>query len=371
MLPRRRATLSLIAAISLLAAPLPNHLLFPLTQQRATAQDASQLYEQVNPAVVTIKNGQGHGSGFIVSANGLIITNAHVVDGQNRVVTLVLHDGREVSADVIGFDSTGTDLAALRVYTPLNLPALPLAAAHTIKVGQTVFAIGTPFTEAYRNTLSTGIISRMDAEQGLVQHNANINPGNSGGPLLNSAGEVVGVNVSGDIRNVVYDLEGRPIGTTKSGINFAVSRDRLAAFLQAVNRNDLSPVSRIDRRPSRPDPQTLTLNGQPIQGTLTSKDPQVEQGNYAKLYRFKGKAGQAIALELTSKDFNPLLTLYQEISTSNGTNYELVGRNDDRGPGDFNSRLTVQLPADGQYLLLVRSAEAGGVGNYQLVAQEQ
>lgn len=165
----------------------PTISLFPSLAQPAVAQSAesmaSRVYQQASPAVVTIKNGSGHGSGFIVSADGWIITNAHVVADSPRIVTVRLNDGRQVPADVIGFAHNGVDLAALKIYGATNLPSLPLAPADSIQVGQNIFVIGTPLSEEYQNTLSRGIISRFSRRDGVIQHDANTNAGNSGAPF--------------------------------------------------------------------------------------------------------------------------------------------------------------------------------------------
>jgi serine protease Do len=111
--------------------------------QTAEEREANRVCEKASLAVVTIKNGNGHGSGFLVSQDGLIITNAHVVDGSPSVVTVVFKDGKQVPADVIGFAMGGADLAALKIQNRKNLPVLSLARSGSAKVGYRAFAIGT------------------------------------------------------------------------------------------------------------------------------------------------------------------------------------------------------------------------------------
>jgi serine protease Do len=141
------------------------------------------------------------GSGVIVDERGIIITNRHVV-GTNKAVTVCLHDGTKLSADVMTGDPA-CDLAIVRVHSKKNLPALALAPADDLMVGETVIAIGHPY--GYTNTVSTGIISALGREitmptqdviGGLIQITAAINPGNSGGALLNINGELIGINVA-------------------------------------------------------------------------------------------------------------------------------------------------------------------------------
>lgn len=157
-------------------------------------QTRIQLYEKASPAVVAISTGLGHGSGFIVSPDGLVLTNAHVVQGSPSTVTIVLSNGKQVLADVVGFASKGLDLAALKIRNQSNLPTLTLASPSSVRVGQSVYAIGTPLSVTLQNTFTYGIVTRIDLENGLIQHDAAINLGNSGGPLLNSQGEVIGIN---------------------------------------------------------------------------------------------------------------------------------------------------------------------------------
>ncbi len=168
---------------------------------------ANQVCTKGGAAVVTVKNGNGHGSGFLVSQDGLIITNAHVVDGGPSVVTVAFRDGKQVPADVIGFARGGVDLAALKIQNRKNLPHLNLARPGTAKVGYQVFAIGSPLDADNRDTCTQGNISRIRPD-GIIQHTATLNLGNSGGPLLNSKGEVIGVNTS-DSRGYFLGINGK------------------------------------------------------------------------------------------------------------------------------------------------------------------
>ena len=138
---------------------------------------------------------RGQGSGFIVSADGLILTNAHVVRDA-KDVTVKLTDRREFQAKVLGSDAK-TDIAVLRIDAK-NLPAVPVGSVRDLKVGEWVLAIGSPF--GFENTVTAGVVSakgRSLPDDGFVpfiQTDAAVNPGNSGGPLFNSRGEVIGIN---------------------------------------------------------------------------------------------------------------------------------------------------------------------------------
>jgi serine protease Do len=138
---------------------------------------------------------RGEGSGFIVSADGVVLTNAHVVDGASKV-TVRLTDGREFVAKVVGTDKK-TDIAVLRVDAK-NLPTVRIGNPANTRVGEWVVAIGSPY--GFENTVTAGIVSAKSRSLPdgtyvpFIQTDAAVNPGNSGGPLFNLAGEVIGIN---------------------------------------------------------------------------------------------------------------------------------------------------------------------------------
>ncbi len=148
----------------------------------------------------------GGGSGFIITSDGLILTNKHVVEDPEADYTVLLNDERKFEATVI-FRNSKNDIALLRIQAK-NLPKVTLGDSETAVIGQTVIAIGNALGE-YRNTVSTGVISGLarsiktrsgsgnsELLNGAIQTDAAINPGNSGGPLLNLSGEVIGVNTA-------------------------------------------------------------------------------------------------------------------------------------------------------------------------------
>ncbi|HEY7738609.1 MAG TPA: trypsin-like peptidase domain-containing protein [Candidatus Limnocylindria bacterium] len=197
------------------------------TVEQVTLDETSAVIEAVNnvaPAVVTINvtvatGGSGSGSGFIFDPDGWILTNRHVAgDASSMIVTLA--DSRQFDARLIGVD-TLTDLAIIKI-DATGLPTAPIGTSASLEIGQKAIAIGNPLGD-YADTVTTGVVSGLgrqivagdglssEALNHLIQTDAAINPGNSGGPLVNSIGQVIGINTA--------------IATSAEGIGFAVPID--------------------------------------------------------------------------------------------------------------------------------------------------
>lgn len=202
------------------------------------------LFEQLSPSVVYVTNlaqrrdrfsmdvtsiPQGTGSGFVWDKKGTIITNFHVVKGAQGV-EVTLADGSVWKARPVGFEPD-KDLAVIAIDAPAELlTPIPVGKSATLKVGQKVMAIGNPF--GLDHTLTTGVISGLDREiqaltgrpiAGAIQTDAAINPGNSGGPLLDSQGQLIGINTA------IYSPSG-----AYAGIGFAVPVDTVSRLVPEI-----------------------------------------------------------------------------------------------------------------------------------------
>lgn len=173
----------------------------PIEPSAAVSAASAEMIEVAHESVVQVRSrGRGAGAGVIWAAEGLVLTNHHVVAGERRGsrVQVVLHDGRALDAEVVkrGIE---LDLALLRIEeASADLPAAPVGDSGALRVGQLVYAIGHPWGRL--GAVTAGIVSGLDVVRGAggraryVQSDVALAPGNSGGPLLNARGEVVGIN---------------------------------------------------------------------------------------------------------------------------------------------------------------------------------
>jgi serine protease Do len=228
---------------------------------------------------------RGVGSGFILSSDGFVMTNAHVVDGADQVI-VTLPDKREFKARIVGADKR-TDVAVVKIEAT-GLPAVKVGDVSRLKVGEWVMAIGSPF--GLDNTVTAGIVSAKQRDTGdylpFIQTDVAINPGNSGGPLINMRGEVVGIN------SQIYSRSGGFMG-----ISFAIPIDeavRVSDQLRATGRVQRGRLGVQIDQVSKEVAESLGLAK--AQGALVRG---VEQGSPAEkagleagdiILRFDGKA---------------------------------------------------------------------------------
>jgi len=176
---------------------------------------------------------RGVGSGFIIDSNGLILTNAHVVEGATTIY-VTLTDKREFKAKLLGMDKR-TDVAVVKI-DARELPKLPLGDSSRVRVGEWVLAIGSPF--GLENTVTAGIVSAKSRDTGdylpFIQTDVAVNPGNSGGPLLNTAGQVIGIN------SQIFSRSGGYMG-----ISFAIPIDEAIRVADQLRTNGRMTRGRI------------------------------------------------------------------------------------------------------------------------------
>jgi S1-C subfamily serine protease len=206
------------------------------TSTSASSATAATVYKQDLPGVVTITSivssaqgtGQATGSGVVLDTKGDILTNAHVIAGGSHL-QVTFSDGRTVNAVVVG-SSSSADLAVIRVAVAAStLTPLTLGNSSSVQVGDTVYAIGSPF--GLSGTLTEGIVSNVNQSgaaqgnslTGLMQTDAAINPGNSGGPLVNAQGQVIGINNS-----IISPVDGNV------GVGFAIPSNQVKQILTSL-----------------------------------------------------------------------------------------------------------------------------------------
>lgn len=201
----------------------------PITQQKNTSSgnaviaptatggiNIPEIVTKVSPAVVGVSTKsvstnifgfnnepqEGIGSGFIFSEEGYVLTNFHVISGANQV-KVIFNNGKEVNAKIVNYNQQ-SDLAVLKITDKVDLPGVAtLGDSESLQVGEQVVAIGNPLGKEYLGSVTTGIVSAVSRDveidgkkMNLIQTDTAINPGNSGGPLINSRGEVIGINTA-------------------------------------------------------------------------------------------------------------------------------------------------------------------------------
>lgn len=197
-----------------------------LTAQSYEADEKINIsvYEKINPAIVSVDaqlpDGFSAGTGCIISKDGLILTGSHVVEGCENV-EVTTYDGEVYKGQVIATMDKNKDLALIKIKPKTQLKIATLGNSDEIKVGQKVLTIGNPF--GFSGTLTQGIISRIDYTKKRIQTDAAINPGCSGGPLLNTSGEIIGINQS------IYNPDKN---ISNIGIGFAIPINDAKNFIE-------------------------------------------------------------------------------------------------------------------------------------------
>ena len=234
-----------------------------------TPATAKQIYDGAKDAVAYIRaampQGTGTGTGFAVTDDGLIVTNAHVVEGATEIQVQLGTGGSPQAAQLVGV-AASKDLAVLRIDTGgRTIPTLKLADSSKVGVGDATYAIGNPY--GLDHTFTTGIVSALGREiqapdgsaiDGAIQTDAAINPGNSGGPLLNGVGQVIGVN-----SQIVSSSQTGSGGNV--GIGFAIPSNTVAQVLAQATSGGLDSGSQAQAPQQAQQPQQQSLADQLLQ----------------------------------------------------------------------------------------------------------
>jgi serine protease Do len=281
---------------------------------------------------------RSQGSGFIISSDGLILTNAHVVR-EAKEVTIKLSDRREFKAKVLGSD-TSTDIAVLRVDVK-DLPAVRLGDSQQLQVGDPVLAIGSPF--GFEQTATQGIVSAKgrslpgDTSVPFIQTDAAVNPGNSGGPLFDGSGAVVGINAqiysqSGGYQGLSFAI---PINVALKVMDQIVasgraSHARLGVTVQDLNQSlaesfglsrpdgaligSVSPESAAAHSGLQPGDVVLAVNDEPItrSGDLSSRISLSIPGETVRLKVWRDRAPRELSVKLGRADDSALTPVQRE-----------------------------------------------------------
>jgi putative serine protease PepD len=219
--------------------------LLPSSRLAGEALDVAGVVSAVEPAVVSVessigRSGVSSGTGVILTADGEVLTNAHVVEGGGSIRVTLVGEARARVADIVGVDR-GADLALLQIQGASGLPTVRLGDSSAVQVGDDVVAIGNALALRGGPTVTRGIVSALDRTldtdtgtmTGLIQTDASISSGNSGGPLVNAFGEVIGINTAVATGSRASSAE---------NIGFAIAMDRALPVVERLRGGAATPV---------------------------------------------------------------------------------------------------------------------------------
>jgi serine protease Do len=286
----------------------------------------ADIVERVSPAVVSITNAKGLGSGFVIDPQGFIVTNNHVMSGLNEA-EVRFSDGTKYKARLVGRDEA-TDIALLKIDAPRKFPSLRFYDDKRVRVGDLVLAVGNPF--GLNGTVTAGILSARGRDEigsgqftDYLQLDAAINPGNSGGPTFDDSGRVIGVNTLGragsgigfaipstTVMRVVEDLrEGRAVQRGYLGVQIESLTDEGAKALGLPNSNGALVTGVIAGSPAekggiRRGDVILKINNQPVKDNreLARKIAALDAGETATFSVWRDNATLSVKVTAGKRD---------------------------------------------------------------------
>lgn len=293
-----------------------------------------EVYVAVSPSVVGVAQYQtdksfmqtGAGSGIIMSADGYVITNAHVVAGGNAF-KVVLHDGTPKDAKLIGAD-TLTDLAVLQIIDPENLVPAVFGDSEQIEVGETVITIGNPAGDILAGSLTRGVVSAVKRDIPtthipLIQTDAAINPGNSGGPLVNEYGQVIGINSA---KIVHEEFEGIgfaiPISEAKPILDDIVTNGRVTGRAKLGITGDT--IDEIDARNNNLMQGVIIDQIDPSSGLANTEVQRFDIITHIDGERVLDMYGLKEELEKRKPGDTVTLTFYRLVGTTRSTTFDVT-----------------------------------------------
>ncbi len=294
------------------------------TAQPGAVLDVASVLADVEPAVADIQvrtpRGAGQGSGVVFSADGLVLTNAHVVSGATQVTVTTPSVRQARPATVLGVDER-RDVAVLRIDGASSLPVAQLGSSADVRVGADVVAIGNALGLRGDPSVTRGIVSALDRSigdlTGMLQTDAAINPGNSGGPLVNAAGQVIGINtaiaVENNAQNIGFAI---PIDTARSIAERIVSGKPAGpvAFLGVSTSDDPSAASGATVAEVTPGSAAanagievgdiiIAVDGSPVSGAaaLGRRIAEHEPGDSVELQIVRSGKERSVTAKLTAR----------------------------------------------------------------------
>jgi serine protease Do len=287
-----------------------------IVQRRVVGNPFFQEYGRVYDQPIT-----SLGSGFIIQADGYVVTNNHVVD-RARAIQVELADGRKLRAELIGADPDA-DLAVLRIHSAGPLPTIELGESSDLMIGEPAIAVGDPF--GYSHSVSTGIVSALhrnlqdiehrESLSDLIQTDAAINPGNSGGPLLNAYGQVIGINtaIRGDAQNIGFAI---PIDRLRDLIpqlmNPAGSA-KVEVPVKLTEQRTITPPATISVRVMDGDEVVRSIDGKPVHNLIEAYALmlQTQPGETVEIVTDHGK--RSLLAQRATSAFNPIASAHEKL----------------------------------------------------------